>query len=115
EKGGGVARERGGRAERQAAGAGAGVEVLDQLGAGGTAVALPQLHAGDAVVGEEESGAVQGGKAGGTGAEPGGGVDILDQARRQQRPILEHFQPQTEGALPRRAVRAGRRRGPPAN
>src|SRR5206468_103048 len=57
---------------------GAGVDVLDQRGAGGGAVALPQLEAVGAVVGAEEQRAADGGQVRGEGTV-GAAVDVLEQ------------------------------------
>ena len=68
---------------------GAGVDVLDQVGAGGGAVALPQLDAVRAVVGGEVEHAVDVGQVDEGGAVAAG-VDVLDQAVPAVVPSLFH-------------------------
>ena len=65
---------------------GAGVDVLDQDGAGGRPVALPQLDAVGPVVGREEAGAAHRRQVGGVRAG-GAGVDVLDHARAGGRAV----------------------------
>ena len=62
---------------------GARVDVLDQDGAGGRAVALPQLPAVDAVIGHEEQRAVDVRQVGRGGAEAAGDVMSLTGAHRR--------------------------------
>src|SRR5262249_54421894 len=66
--------------------AAAGVDVLDQDGAGRRTVTPPQLVPAGAVVGGKVQGAVDVGQAGGIGAGPAG-VDVLDQDRAGRRAI----------------------------
>src|SRR5262249_9160114 len=59
-------------------GCGARSDILDEYGAGGGAVALPQLDAVAAVVGLEEQGAADRGQVGGVGTV-GAGVEVVDE------------------------------------